>query len=79
MDRYSFTLQVEGLDPKTERYEDLFYEAGCDDALVSVIENTVFVDFDREAVTRHEAVLSATHDIERAGGKVSRILDLEGL
>ncbi len=79
MDRYSFTVQVDGIDPRADKYEDRLFEAGCGDALVAVIENTLFVDFDREAATYEAAISSATHDIEVAGGKVARILPLLGL
>ncbi len=78
MDRFSFTLQVEGLDPKHEEYEDLLYQAGCEDALVAVIDGTIFVDFDREAFSYDGAVAAARMDIEKAGGQVVKALPLQG-
>jgi len=77
IDRYSFIIQVDGIEPRTDRYEALLYDAGCDDALVAVIENTLFVDFDREAPSYEEAVSGATRNVEMAGGKVARILPLD--
>ncbi len=79
MDRFSFTLQVEGLDPRRDDYEDRLYQAGCSDALVAVIENTLFVDFDREAPSYEKALSSAKNDVERAGGSVVQALPLMGL
>jgi hypothetical protein len=79
VDRFSFTLEVEGLDPRRGDYEDRLCQAGCNDALVAVIENTLFVDFDREAPSYEKALLSARTDVERAGGSVVRALPLTGL
>ena len=60
--RFSFTVQVSGLRTNADHYEKLLFEAGCDDALIAVVENTLFLDF--------EALRSATLNIEKAGGKV---------
>lgn len=70
MDTYSFTLRVEGIDTSKERYEDALYEAGCKDALVVVVDGTMYLDFDREAPSYEEAVVSAKMNVERAGGRV---------
>jgi hypothetical protein len=52
------------------RYEDALYEAGCDDALVAIVDGTMLIDFDREAPDYDRAVQSAIQNVERAGGKV---------
>lgn len=70
MERYSFTIQVAGISTEDDHYEDALYEAGCDDALVSVVDGTLHVDFDRVARSLEEAVASARTNIERAGGTV---------
>jgi hypothetical protein len=78
--RYSFTIRVSGLSTDADHYENALYEAGCDDALIAVIDDTIFVDFDREATSFEEAVRSATLNIEKAGGKVievKRIIEWE--
>ena len=67
---YSFTLHVAGIDTRADNYEDALYNAGCNDALIAVVNDSLYLDFDRDAETYAEAVKSATHDIERAGGKV---------
>lgn len=67
-----FTLQVSGIDP--EQNEDALYDAGCDDALIAVIDGTVYLDFDREAPSWDQAVESAKRDVERAGGKVVGVM-----
>jgi hypothetical protein len=78
LDRFSFTLQIDGLDPNLEDYEDRLFLAGCDDALVAVINGQMFVDFDRQAASYEAAISSACSDIETAGGLVVRALPLEG-
>ncbi len=70
MARYSFTIEVGGIDLIASRYEDALYEAGCDDALVAVIEGRVVLDFDREGISYDRAVASAIQDVERAGARV---------
>lgn len=67
---FSFTLQVAGIDTHKGNYEDTLYDAGCQDALVAVVNDTLYLDFDREAATYDDAVRSARRDVEKAGGKV---------
>jgi hypothetical protein len=76
MENYSFTLWVKGLDPNEQDYEKRLYDAGCDDALVCVIDGMICVDFDRAAQSREQAVAAAQADINRAGGVVDRITQL---
>jgi hypothetical protein len=71
---YMFTLEVSGIDTARENYEDALYEAGCDDALIAVVDGTMFLDFHREGLSFEDAVKSASHDVELAGGKVARIV-----
>jgi len=71
--RYSFTVQISGLSTDTDHYEDALYEAGCADALVAVVGDEVFLDFDRDALSFEEAIKSATVNIEKAGGKVLNV------
>ncbi|MGH7054947.1 MAG: hypothetical protein ACREFA_14185 [Stellaceae bacterium] len=76
MKRYSFTLEVAGIGTEDDRYEDALYEAGCDDALISVVDGKLRVDFDREAASYDDAVQSGAADVARAGGKVVKALPL---
>jgi hypothetical protein len=63
-------LRVAGIDTASDRYEDALYEAGCDDALVAVVNGSLLIDFDREAPNFDAAVTSATRNVEKAGGRV---------
>jgi hypothetical protein len=71
MTTHVFTLQVANIE--ADRYEDVLFEAGCDDAVVALVDGAMFLDFDREAPSLGEAIESAVYNVEQAGGKVVRI------
>ncbi|MEE8368962.1 MAG: DNA-binding protein [Thermoanaerobaculia bacterium] len=76
MTTHQFTLIVEGPDLQTDASADALYDEGCDDALVGRLDGVQFLDFDREAPTLREAVLSAVDDAERVEGvEVVRLAD----
>lgn len=64
MQRFTFTLTVEGRDLQAGEVIDALFDAGCDDALVGSSEGVQFLDCDREAGSLGEAVLSAVSDVE---------------
>jgi hypothetical protein len=57
----------------SDDFESRFYDAGCDDAGVSVVRGEILVDFAREAPSLDEAIESALRDVARAGATVVRI------
>ena len=67
MKTYTFSLVLSGLSNLTEQIEDRFFQAGCDDALLYFRDGVPYLDFDREAESPREAILSAIHDVENAG------------
>jgi hypothetical protein len=71
---HAFALEVSGIDPTRDGYEDALFDAGCNDALIAVIDNTLYLDFDRDAPLFEAAVESAKRDVERAGCHVVRVL-----
>jgi transcriptional regulator with XRE-family HTH domain len=73
MPKFEFTLVITGIDPNDDAFEDRLYEAGCDDALVSVVKGAVVLDFVREAKNFTHAVASAILDARKAGADVVRI------
>ena len=73
MERFYFVMVVDGAEFDESNYEDKLYEAGCDDALVTVIDSIIKVEFEREGETFHDAVYSAVKDVTKAGGKVCKI------
>jgi hypothetical protein len=76
MGTHAFRIHVTGVE-LTGEYEEPFYEAGCDDAVIGVINGLMRLDFDREAESYEAATASALHDVERAGARVTRVEKLE--
>lgn len=73
MSSYEFAIVATGLPIDGAEWEDSFYEAGCDDALVGLQRGLFVLEFNREADTLAEAVESACADIHRAGATIVRI------
>jgi hypothetical protein len=67
---------VAGVDIDRDDYEALFYEGACGDALLSVVDGNVFLDFDRDAPSYDEAVRSAIADVEKTAAKVIEVTPL---
>jgi len=72
---YTFTLLLHGADPMTRDNMRALERAGCNDALFGRRGTVSYADFDREAESFGEAVLSAIHDVESGvpGLKVTRV------
>lgn len=68
-DAYNFLLILEG-DVNSEDVLDRLFEAGLDDATFGEIDGMPMAEFDREAPSFEEAVVSAIEDFERAGSEV---------
>ena len=76
MSTHHFTLIVDGADLQDESVVNGLFESGCDDALVGSADGVQFLDFDRDAASLGEAVLSAVADAERVDGvQVVRVAD----
>ncbi len=63
---YDFVLVLTGIAEVTPEAENAFFEAGCDDATISVRFGRVFLTFSRTAPSLKQAVLSAIRDVKRA-------------
>ena len=76
MPLHHFTLIVDGPDLQDDACIDRLFEAGCDDGTVGRADGIQYIDFDRDAPSFDEAVLSAVTDVERvAGAEVVRVAD----
>ncbi|MXY26523.1 MAG: DNA-binding protein [Acidobacteria bacterium] len=76
MPLHHFTLIVDGPDLQDAAYIDMLFEAGCNDGTVGRADGIQYIDFDREAPSFDEAILSAVTDVERvAGAEVVRVAD----
>lgn len=73
---FDFTLLVDGPDDISEELEDKLFEAGCDDATISVSGGRLSITFARVAESLKEAIVSAIKDVRRADvGVVNRVDD----
>jgi hypothetical protein len=70
---FSFQVKVVGIDIENTPYADLLFDAGCGDALVFVQNGSLFLDFDREAVSFDSAINSAIACIMKAGGSIESV------
>ena len=68
MTTHTFTLIVDGPDLQADALVDEVFEAGCHDALIGRADGIQFVDFDREAETLQDAVLTAVAELESIAG-----------
>jgi predicted transcriptional regulator len=73
MKTYEFSIIASGLDPRADDFESRFYDAGCDDALVSFQKGHIIIDFARESESIDDAVASAIESVRAAGATVDRI------
>jgi hypothetical protein len=67
MPTYNFTLLISPPTVDEETTADKLYGGGCDDALFSVSGCLYEVEFDREAASLKDAVLSAIRDVKQTG------------
>ena len=65
---HHFTLIVDGPDLQDDTLIDAVFEAGCADAAISRTDGVQYVDFDREAASLDQAILTAVTDLERIDG-----------
>jgi hypothetical protein len=74
---HDFVLVLTGVNELTPEMEDALFEAGCDDATISVRSGRIFLTFTRESVSIRNAILSAIRNVRDAaiGADVLRVDD----
>ena len=70
---HTFTLLLVNEHELTTELEDALFEAGCDDGMLFSKNQVVYIEFDRDADSLEEAVVSAINDVESAGFQVARV------
>ncbi|GBF82702.1 hypothetical protein [Aphanothece sacrum] len=75
---YNFTLVLSGINQVSEDLDaaiDAVFQAGCDDATLCFRDLIPYLEFDQEATSFREAVISAIHQVETINDviKVERI------
>lgn len=68
MPNFQFTLILDGPDLQAAPLIDLLFDAGCDDATIGCADGVQFADFDREAGSFGDAIVSAIDDLEKVQG-----------
>jgi len=72
---HDFALIVGGVDDLTAEVEDALFEAGCDDATLSIQYGLLYIEFSRHAPSLKDAILTAIRDVRNAdiGAEVLRV------
>jgi hypothetical protein len=73
MNAHRFSIIATGPDPDAEGFEDLFFEAGCDDATISVQRGVIVLDFTREGHGFLRCLASAIRNVKAAGATPLRV------
>lgn len=73
MNTYEFSIIASGLDHQADDFETRFFEAGCDDAIVSFQKGHIIIDFARAADSVTEAIASAVENVMATGATIDRI------
>jgi len=64
---HDFTLVLTGIAELNSEVEDSLFNAGCDDATISVRSGRVYMTFARTADSLKDAILSAIRSVRKAG------------
>lgn len=72
----NFVLVLSGVSEPDSQLENGLYEAGCDDATLAFRNGVPYLEFDREAESLEEAILSAVRDTDRADPRI-RVVRVE--
>lgn len=72
---HDFALIVGGISELNQKVEDALFEAGCDDATLSIQYGLLYMEFSRIAKSLKDAIIRAIHDVQKAGigAKVLRV------
>ncbi len=70
---HDFTLVLTGLHKISQEATDKLFEAGCDDATLSVRAGRAYLTFTREAESLRAAIVAAIRDVRAAGYGVLRV------
>jgi hypothetical protein len=73
MSMFNFTIIASGMDYEADDFEDKLFEAGCDDATISIQKGAIILEFTREGRNFVHALISAFKDVQKAGARVEHI------
>lgn len=64
---HDFALIVDGVGELNSSVEDALFNAGCDDATISMQYGLLYLEFSRAARSLEEAIISAISDVRKSG------------
>jgi len=64
---HDFALIVDGVGELNSSVEDALFNAGCDDATISMQYGLLYLEFSRAAKSLEEAIISAISDVRKSG------------
>lgn len=73
MKTYRLTIIASGLGRDEDVYAEKLFEAGCDDATISLQKGLLVLEFEREANSFEDALQSAIYDVRTSGATIERI------
>ena len=73
MKQFEFAIIVSGKDFDDDAFLDAVYEAGCEDATLSLQKGVIIAEFSRESVSFSSAIASACHQLLSTGVKIERV------
>lgn len=73
MKAHEFRLYLSGVEVATVDIGERLVEAGCDDGTFGSCNGAAFIEFDREARSLDDAIVSAIRDVRSAGLEVDRV------
>ena len=62
-----FALIVDGVSALTQSVEDALFNAGCDDATLSIRYGLLYIEFSRASTSLEEAIISAIIAVRKSG------------
>ena len=67
LQNYQFTIQLKQPIQDVSALETNLYEAQCDDALIYIQGNVVYLEFDRKSSNKQSAIDAAILSVQNAG------------
>ena len=64
---HDFALIVGGVEALPQHVEDALFNAGCDDATLSIQYGLLYMEFSRSAPSLEDAIIGAINDVRNAG------------
>lgn len=64
---FNFTILIVDSKSSDICIEDRLFEAGCDDVLICTVDDNIYLEFEREAISIEVAIQCALTEVKAAG------------